>query len=860
MAVDPVTGALIGWLVGQVGMAGRSGLGRLVRGDRQQIALRRVVQEAVKAATRDIADAAILCDALLVDSPEVEQAEVADVLDLKTALLRRVRPTLEMLAEQGYVFEGDPLVDALVRQVMAGIQADAVREGPLAPLAEFLRHEQAVAELRGIRGGIDRLSEVRYAGPPPDEEPESGGLPGEVEQFIGRQGPLEELLRRVGAHDPAGSVAAVYTIDGMPGVGKTAFVIHAAHALAGRYPDGAIFLDLLGFTGLTPLSVSQALDELLAQARVPRTQIPDEDGPKQTLWQRRMRGRRTLIVLDNARNADQVEPLLPAAPGCLVLITARSKLYDLNATPLPLAVLTTEEARDLLTAVAGADRCHNWAAADRIVTACHRLPLAIRLMAGRVRHGDPIGEVADDVEALPAEEKIRGVFDLSYDSLDEELRAAVRMLGVYPGIDITAEVMAAVAGTSPTGGRRLLRGLTGHNLIDRLIEHTGNRPASTRYQPHGLLRDYARSRAEAESPPGTRAAALDRLIAHYLAMVRAAYRLHYRLTESPPEATESEFDDVVHANAWLRAERANLLACIDAVPTIPADLPATTGRLLRRLSYRSEGAHCYRRALTIARQTGDRSREADALRGLAHADRVRGRYQTAQERFERALAIAREAGGRFGEADALWGLADMDRRLGRYDVARGRFEQVLAIAREIGMRFGEGVALFGLAEVDRMLGRHETASEHYEQALTICRALGDRIFEAYALLGLAEMDLVLGRQGTAREHFEQALTMSRDLGHRNGEAYALRGLAETDLILGRHRPALERYEEALTVSHDLGDRLGEAYALWGVGRVAEASRDTETAGEHWREALQIFEALKIPFAETVRDALAALAS
>jgi tetratricopeptide (TPR) repeat protein len=905
MAVDPVTGAVLGWLVGQAGTAGKAGLGKLILGDKQQNALRQIVREAVETATKDLADGVVLRAALLVDSPEAKQTEVVEVLDLTPALAGQVRPIVKLLAEQGYVFEADPLIDVLARQVLARIQGDAARGGPLAPLAEVLRgerqalaSEQAVAELRGISGGIDRLSRAAFADAAADRELDGGGgVPGEVEHFTGRQGPLEDLRRRVDAHDPAGSVAAVYVVDGMPGLGKTAFVIHAAHHLAGRYPDGAIFVDLLGFSGLASLSVSQGLDELLAQAGVPRAQIPGEEGPKQALWRRLMRGRRALIVLDNARNAGQVEPLLPNSPRCLVLITARSKLYDLDATPLPLPVLTADEARSLFMAVAGADRCRDEEALAQIVAGCHWLPLAIRLMASRVRHGDPIADVADDVTALAEEKKIRGVFDLSYNGLDADLQRAVRLLGVYPGIDITGPVMAALADTSAARGRRMLRGLATHNLIDRLAGQTGARSTDTRYQPHDLIRDYTRSRAAAE-PPALRQAVLDRLGAHYLTMVQAVEQLHDRPAAPLPNATRSVFQDLAHANAWLITERTNLLASLDNSPANSVELATTAGRLFSWLCCAPEAARCYQLSFTHHSEAGNRAGEASALRGLAHVDRMLGRYEISQQRFQQAHAISREIGGRYGEAEALWGLAEVDRMLGRYEISQQRFQQAHAIYQEIGDRSGEASALWGLADVDRSLGRYETAQQRYQQAHAIYQEIGDRTDEAaallglahvdrklgryensqqryqqahaiyqeigdrtdeaYALWGLADVDLMLGRYEISQQRFQQAHAIYQEIGDRSGEASALRGLADVDLMLGRYETSQQRYQQAHAIWQEIGVRYGEATALWGLGLLAEAMMDTKSAAERWREALQIFDALQLPFAEAVRDALAAL--
>ncbi|HEU5158131.1 MAG TPA: tetratricopeptide repeat protein [Streptosporangiaceae bacterium] len=587
---------------------------------------------------------------------------------------------------------------------------------------------------------------------------------------------MKELLSRVETHDPAGSVAAVYVIDGMPGVGKTAFVIHAAHCLAGRYPGGAIFVDLLGFTGSAPLSVSQALEELLAQAGVPRVQVPGEDGPKQALWRRLMRSRRVLIVLDNARDAKQVEPLLPQSPQCLVLITARTKLYELDADPVSLPVLTDQEARRLFVAVAGAQHCRDDEALEHIVAGCHRLPLAIRLMAGRVRHGDPIAEVADDIAALPEETKIRGVFDLSYNSLDADLQRAVRLLGVYPGIDITGPAMASLAGTSQAGGRRLLRGLAIHNLIERIDKptgHSGEHGSQSRYQPHDLLRDYARSRADVGEPAAERQAALDRLTAHYRAVIHAVEQQHAHPEGSRPRSVGLVFQDLAHANAWLITERANLLACLGTSPAGPADLAKTTADLLNQLSYFRDAGHCYQLALTHHRKTANRQGEAHALGGLAEVDWLRGHYEASRHRYEQARAICQEIGDRQGEANALGGLAEVDRLCGRYEASRHRYEQARAICHELGDRQGEAYALGGLGEMDRLRGRYEAAHHRFEQYHAICQGIGNRRGEADALCLLAEVDWVCGRYEASRHRYEQGRAIFQEIGNRHGEAFVM---------------------------------------------------------------------------------------
>lgn len=186
-----------------------------------------------------------------------------------------------------------------------------------------------------------------------------GGLPGEVADFTGREEVLGQLGRQIGRHDPAGVAVAVHSIDGMGGVGKTALAVHLAHEHAGRYPDGAFFIDLHGYTpGIAPAPPEAALDQLLRDAGVPASAIPAGLGPRQVRWRSLMAVRRALIVFDNAVNSDQVRPLLPGAAGCLVLITSRRRLTGLpEVYPLALSVLTPQEAASLFSRIAGAQRC-----------------------------------------------------------------------------------------------------------------------------------------------------------------------------------------------------------------------------------------------------------------------------------------------------------------------------------------------------------------------------------------------------------------------------------------------------------------------------------------------------------------------
>ncbi|MGH3547654.1 MAG: NB-ARC domain-containing protein [Pseudonocardiaceae bacterium] len=262
--------------------------------------------------------------------------------------------------------------------------------------------------------------------------PATGGLPGEVTHFTGRDGPMAELRARITQLAPRTTVVTIYAIDGMAGIGKTAFARHAAQEFASRYPDGAIWVDLYGHTpGMQSRNPSGALEQILLQLGMPAEAIKGDLAERQDQWRHHIHKRRMLIVLDNARTSDQVLPLLPEAPGCLVLITSRRKLTGLtDAYPLSLDILGWDEAQRLFVKLVGDQRCEDLDAVRQILAACGRLPLAIRLIAGRLRHhrDELLADVAADLDdrttaldALVAEHlSVRAAFECSYRLLTDE--------------------------------------------------------------------------------------------------------------------------------------------------------------------------------------------------------------------------------------------------------------------------------------------------------------------------------------------------------------------------------------------------------------------------------------------------------
>jgi len=518
---------------------------------------------------------------------------------------------------------------------------------------------------------------------PSPSERSAGALLGEVTHFTGRDGPMAELRAHIAEHGTRGTVVSIYAIDGMAGVGKTAFARHAAQEFATSYPDGAIWVDLYGHTpGVQPREPAGALEQMLLQLGLAPEAIRPDQAERQDQWRRLIHAQRRLIVMDNALTSDQVLPLLPEAPGCLVLITSRRKLTSLtDAYPLSLDVLGWDEAERLFINLVGAHRCENRDAVRQILAACGRLPLAIRLIAGRLRHyrGELLADVAADfadqtasLDAFVAEHlSVRAAFEWSYRRLTDEQRRTFRLLSWHPGPAITPVVIAAVANVSPGQGRPLLRELVDHNLLEQLSVAVA--PGGPRYRMHDLVRLYARECADAEEPATEQAAAVTRLAASYLAITREADRLlrpyisgdHGKSTTADPMLA---FADASQARTWLAVERHNLLGCVRAMPptTEGADLAIVLAVHFRDFGFWSDVRHLYSLALTVYRNLGERRGEVDALWGLGYVERLVGEYVQSREYHIQALTLARDLDYRCAEVDALGGLGQVERLVGEY--------------------------------------------------------------------------------------------------------------------------------------------------------------------------------------------------
>jgi DNA-binding SARP family transcriptional activator/tetratricopeptide (TPR) repeat protein len=729
-------------------------------------------------------------------------------------------------------------------------------------------------------------------------------LPAATRHFTGRHTELDVVTGLLEGADRNGGTVVISAIDGMAGIGKTALAIHAGHRLAEQFPDGQLFIDLYGYTqDKSPRDPGDALAVLLRGLRVPSEQIPAEPDARAALYRDRLAGTRTLVVLDNAADENQVIPLLPGTAGCLVLVTSRRRLKSLDdAILLQLDVLSGAEAVQLLRRAAGLPPdAADHARCQEVAELCGRLPLALLIAAALLRTGGPAWNLHRLIDRLatrhPGRElagytddtrSLTAVFDLSYQTLPSNQRLLFRRVGLVPGPEIDAYAAAALLDCGVTEADLRLQHLSDHSLL------IGVSPG--RYRIHDLLRAHIRSLHDEPDPDlgpdDQRAAALSRLLDYYQYTARRADALVASLPQPPPDAATvrhvPSLADRQSGWAWLRAERANLDAAFDharshdlaplvmtlaaglaqimltdgpwtrargvheaaaAAASLRADRRGEAGALvnlgrLRLVTSDLAGAvEAYSRALDSYRDLGDRQGEAASLNGLGRVRQMTGDYPGAADAYAQTLTVYRKLGDRPGHAGALAGLGRVRQMTGDYPGAADAYGQALAVYGELGDRPGQAGTLIGLGSVRRLTGDLATAVGALTHALDICRTLGYRLGQAVALVELGRVRQANRDHRAANDTYTQALAIYRDLGSRNGEAWALNHYAALLATTGEPAQAQATYHRALAMNRELNKPDDEALSHEGIGECLVVAGDLRAGAEHLHQALQIFQRL-----------------
>ena len=696
---------------------------------------------------------------------------------------------------------------------------------------------------------------------------------GDIPDFVGRHAELRILLDTVvaAASGPVRGVA-VHTVDGMPGVGKTTFSVHAAHHLADRFPDGQIFLELYGHSVTqTPRDPSDALASLLAATGMDRSTLPIEVDDRARLWRDRIAGKKVLLVLDDAASHDQIRPLLPGTPDCFVVITSRRRLSGLDGVhPLTLDVLPGDQAARLLLTLAHRDTTTTTAsdldAVARVVRLCGCLPLAIALTAGRLRShptwsmaymADLLAQDPDRLEHLAAGDRsVRAAFTVSYEHLTPQRQWIFTLLGVHPGPSIDAYALAALADCSLAQAGQYLETLH----ADHLIRET----APGRYQLHDLLRVYAGSLAATVDQADTDAA-MGRVLDYYLytAATADAHMPDYAtptLTINPrTPAHHPGLDTRQRALSWLDAELMTLAACLDHVaarPDLVVALAATLHNYLRVSGAWDQAQRIHRTALVAAVGIHDRLGQATTLTNLGRVYYPRGDFGRAREMFEQAHQLFTDLGDRFGQAVALVHLGIVFRLSGEFWRAEQVLDQAYHHFTHLGDRRGRANTLLHLGIVYRVSGDFGRAGQVLDQARRLFTDRGARNAYAHTFLNLGLVHHHSGDRDQALDLLTQAHARFADIGDHAGQAETLNSLGELALDYPQAGDPRALFAEAHTIAHTIGTVLLEAHALTGLGRCARRAHDAATAVAAFQDALAIYQQFGSSEATTVAGYLA----
>ncbi len=640
-------------------------------------------------------------------------------------------------------------------------------------------------------------------------------LPAAVAHFVGRGGELAVLS---GLLDDGANVAV---IGGTAGVGKTALAVCWAHRVADQFPDGQLYVNLRGFDpGGQVMDPAEAVRRFLDALGVPPERIPPDLDAQAALYRSQLAGRRVLIVLDNARDAVQVRPLLPGAATCLVVVTSRSRLTGLvaahGAHPVMLDLLTESEARQLLSRRIGPDRvAAEPAALEDLIAACARLPLALAIVAARAAIDPhlPWGTLAVQLRdaggrlgALSIDDPhtdVRLVFSWSYRALTPPAARLFRLLGLHPGPDTSAAAAASLVAQPLCDVRPLLAELARANL---LVE-----PTPGRYTFHDLLRAYAADLARQTDTDEQRQAATVRILDHYLHTAYTANRLLHPprdpiiLTPPQPGTIPEYPTDHRQALDWFTTEQPVLLAVVDHATANGFDthtwqLAWTLDTFLDRQGHWHDWAAIERAAVAAAERLGDPIAQARAYRLLGHAHARLGRFDDdADTHLRRALDLYGQAGDLVGQAHTHHNLSHLRWRQGRHTEALDHNLRALDLYRAVGHRPGEARALNGVGWSHAELGDHEQALVYCREALALFQELGDDegLATTWDSLGYAHHHL--GHNDEAITCFQHALDLYRDVRERHQEAVTLNALGNTHRAAGKPHAARAAWQQALAI-------------------------------------------------------------
>ena len=809
---------------------------------------------------------------------EQRLAAIEEHVEVILALGRHIEAAQQLMA----LVREHPLRERFAGQLMlalyrCGRQAEALNVYAAARrvLVDELGIEPG-AQLRALHTrilaadpGLD-LAAASASRPGPARPRPPAQLPADVAAFTGRSDELAALdlllSAAPGAAEADGTAGVIFVVSGTAGVGKTALAVRWSRRAAGAFPDGQLYVNLRGYDPGQPVPPGDALAGFLRALGLAGQDIPPETDERAAAYRSLLDGRRVLVVLDNAASVEQVRPLLPGCPSCLVVVTSRDSLAGLvarhGAGRLDLDTLPLPDALGLLRTLIGGRVDAEPEAAAALAKQCARLPLALRV-AAELAAASPGSRLAGLAAELAGEQRrldlldaggdertaVRGVFSWSYRHLPAAAARAFRLLGLHPGPDFDGYALAALTGASATQAGDILALLARAHLV--------HPAAPGRYGMHDLLRAYASHLTDtednvdesAEGSAGSLSPAAARLFDYYLAAAASAMdalvpaERHYR-PGIPPAAAGLAIPELAtpaQGRAWLDAERAILVAiAAQGSPGHVTRLATTLFRYLETGGHYADAMIIHGHARDAACLLGDRAAEATALTNLGIICWRQGRYPQAIDHHEQARAASVEIGDQAGEAIAVANLGIVYERQGRLGEAAESHRLGLALFRQAGDQAGEARALANVGSVAACQGQYEEAVGCYQQALILLRQTGDRSGEASALPHLGVAYQRLGRYDQAADCYRRALALFAETGDRVGEAEARNGAAEVLLATGHPDEARAGHDAALALAERIGDTYEQARAHNGLSAALRASGDTRLADQHRRRALELY--------------------
>ncbi|WP_203687773.1 tetratricopeptide repeat protein [Streptomyces sp. SID14515] len=656
--------------------------------------------------------------------------------------------------------------------------------------------------------------------------------------LVGGQDPPASLAARFRAGFAPGK-PALALLHGPGGAGKSATARALAAELAPEFTDARLEVDLAGFTpGSAPRPAGAMLTELLRLAGFDGSDIPGETAGKSQLWRAWAADKKVLLLLDNARDAGQIEPLLPSSSfhgRCVVVVTSRNRLRGLDTTlDIPVELLEPEAAVELLVRVAGldGDEASSDALAE-LARLCGYLPLALR----------PVGALLADLDAATlvrvmrsanrpleqlaeVDQEAAAAFTVSYEALTADLQRTLRTCVWHPGPDFDAGSIGALAGIPAELATVQLVRLLQRSMLTALPHR--------RYVFHDLFLSYARQQlATLDQQDAMRMSRRDL----YRHLARVVATVHTLLSAAAdPTAGTGPFDNPEHARHWLEAAAGELVGAAGSALSdsweLGGDFAVRTAQLLYVQGQYERSAALYEQVRAAASEAGDERAHGRAVTALGDLARSTGRFDEADDLFRTALRTLGGVADTAGEADALRGLGESARARGERDEASAHFTEALARARQADDAAGQGYALTGLAHLARQRGDLDTAGLRFAEAAELQRRADDGVGLAYAVRGLGHVRRARRELQDAERCFRDAMALHQRAGNRFGQAYALTALGGVTREAGRLEEAAAHLDDALALHRATNDRTGQARTHTELAALADARGDDVAARHH----------------------------